>query len=54
MEEKRAANDGSGNQTVQHERAGKGAADPVTVDVVAVAELEVRCYDTLLTVSAAG
>ena len=54
MEEKRPANDSSGNQAVQHKRAGEGAADPVIVDVVAVAELEVRCYDTLLTVSAAG
>ncbi len=54
MEEECRANDSSGNQTVQHERAGEGAADPVTVDVVAVAELEVRCYGTLLTVSAAG
>ncbi len=54
MEEKRPANDGGSNQTMQHERAREGAADPVAVDVVAVAELEVRCYETLLTVSAAG
>ena len=54
MEEKRPANDGSGNQTVQHQRAGESGADLVAVNVVAVAELEVRCYDTLLTASAAG
>jgi hypothetical protein len=54
MEEKCPANDGCGNQTVQYERAGKGAADSVAVDVLAMAELEVRCYDTLLTASAAG
>jgi hypothetical protein len=53
MEEKRRANDGSSDQGMQHERAGEGRAEPVAVNVVAVAELEVRCYDTLLTVSAA-
>jgi hypothetical protein len=54
MEEKRRANNGSSDQTVQDERAGEGAAEPVAVNVVAVAELEVRRYDTLLTVSAVG
>jgi hypothetical protein len=54
MEEKRPANDGCGDQTVQDEGAGEGGAEPVAVNVVAVAELEIRCYDTLLTVSAAG
>ena len=54
MEEKRPANDGSSNQTVQDDGAGKGTAELVAVDVLAMAELEVRCYGTLLTVSAAG
>ena len=54
MEENRPADDGSSDQTVQDERAGEGAAEPVAVNVVAVAELEVRRYDTLLTVSAVG
>ena len=54
MEEKRPANDGSSDQTVQDERAGEGGAELVAVNVVAVAELEVRCYGTLLTVSVAG
>jgi hypothetical protein len=54
MEEKRPANDGGSDQAVQHERAGEGRAESVAVNVLAVAELEVRCYDTLLTVSAAG
>ena len=54
MKEKRRADDSSSDQPMQHERAGEGAAEPVAVNVVAVAELEVRCYDTLLTVSAAG
>ena len=54
MEENRPADDGSSDQTVQDKRAGEVDAEPVAVNVVAVAELEVRCYDTLLTVSAAG
>jgi hypothetical protein len=54
MEEKRTANDGSRDQAVQDDGAGEVDAEPVAVNVVAVAELEVRCYGTLLTVSAAG
>jgi hypothetical protein len=54
MEEQRTGNDGTSDQTVQQERAGEVDAEPVAVNVVAVAELEVRCYGTLLTVSAAG
>jgi hypothetical protein len=54
MEEECAANDGSRDQTVQQERAGEGGAEFVAVNVVAVAELEVRCYDDLLTASTAG
>jgi hypothetical protein len=55
MEEKRPANDGGSDETVQHERAGECSAEPVAVQVVVVvAELEVRCYDILLTVSAAA
>jgi hypothetical protein len=54
MEEKRPANNRSRDQTVQQQRAGEGGAEFVAVNVVAVAELEVRCYGTLLTVSAAG
>jgi hypothetical protein len=54
MEEKRPANDGSRDQTVQHERAGEVDAEPVAAKVVFRAELKVRCYGTLLTVSAAG
>ena len=54
MEEKRPANDGSSDQTVQHERAGEVGAEPVAVAVVFGAELEVSGYGTLLTFAAAG
>jgi hypothetical protein len=54
MKEKRPAHDGSRDQTVQQEGAGEGGAEPVAVNVVAVAELEVCCYGTLLKVLAAG
>jgi hypothetical protein len=54
MEEQRPPNDGSSDQTVQQDGAGEGGAELVAVNVFAVAELEVRCYGTLLTVSAAG
>ncbi len=54
MEEKRRANNGRSDQAMQHQRAGEGAAESIAVNVLAVAELEIRCYDTLLTVSAAG
>ena len=54
MEEERPGNNGASDQAVQDDGAGEVDAEPVAVNVVAVAELEVRCYGTLLTVSAAG
>jgi hypothetical protein len=54
MEENRPADYGGSDQPVQDEGAGEGGAELVAVNVVAVAELEIRCYGTLLTVSAAG
>jgi hypothetical protein len=54
MEEERPGNDGAGDQAMQRERAGEVDAEPVAAEVVFGAELEVCCYGTLLTVSAAG
>jgi hypothetical protein len=54
MEEQRPGNDGAGDQTMQHERAGEVDAEPVAAEVVFGAELEFCRYGNLLTVSAAA
>jgi len=54
MKEQRSGNNSRSDKSVQHERAREVDAEPVAANVVFGAELEVRCYGILLTVSAAG
>ena len=53
MKEHRSGNNSRNDKTVQYERTGEVDTKPVAANVVFGAELEVRCYGILLTVSAA-